>query len=201
MLAPTRELAIQTGESFATYGKRLQLRQALVYGGVSQVKQVRTLNRGAHILVATPGRLLDLMIQGHIELHQLEVLVLDEVDRMLDMGFLPDLKRIISQLPNQGIALSFCSASERRELRATEELIGEKLPLSTEQPHSEKHRPSTPAHRQRDAQVQRLALDGSGSQHCTTPNLAMEPTKEDKPIQKRRRRWRRSARRPVSQTS
>ena len=107
VLAPTRELAIQIGESFATYGKRLQLRQGLIYGGVSQVKQVRMLNRGAHILVATPGRLLDLMNQGHIELNKLEVFVLDEVDRMLDMGFLPDLKRIISQLPSRRQSLFF----------------------------------------------------------------------------------------------
>ena len=107
VLAPTRELAIQIGESCATYGKRLRLRHALVYGGVSQVNQVRTLNRGAHILVATPGRLLDLMNQGHIELDQLEVFVLDEADRMLDMGFLPDLKRIISQLPSRRQSLFF----------------------------------------------------------------------------------------------
>ncbi|MGE0377439.1 MAG: DEAD/DEAH box helicase, partial [Planctomycetaceae bacterium] len=101
VLAPTRELAIQIGESFATYGRHLRLRQALVYGGVSQGNQVRALSRGAHILVATPGRLLDLMNQGHIELDQLEVFVLDEADRMLDMGFLPDLKRIISKLPDR----------------------------------------------------------------------------------------------------
>jgi len=107
VLAPTRELAIQIGESFATYGRHLHLRQVLVYGGVSQVNQVRVLNRGAHILVATPGRLLDLMNQGHIALNQLEVFVLDEADRMLDMGFLPDLKKIISKLPDQRQSLFF----------------------------------------------------------------------------------------------
>ncbi len=107
VLAPTRELAIQIGESFATYGKHLRLRQALVYGGVSQVSQVRALNRGAHIVVATPGRLLDLMNQGHIELDLLQVFVLDEADRMLDMGFLPDLKRIISELPDERQSLFF----------------------------------------------------------------------------------------------
>ena len=107
VLAPTRELAIQIRESLLTYGKGLQLRQSLVHGGVSQLKQVRTLNRGAHILVATPGRLLDLMNQGHIKLDQLEMFVLDEADRMLDMGFLPDLKRIISQLPNRRQSLFF----------------------------------------------------------------------------------------------
>ena len=107
ILAPTRELAIQIGESFSTYGRHLKLRQSLVYGGVSQKHQVRTLSRGAHILVATPGRLLDLMNQGHIKLDQLEVFVLDEADRMLDMGFLPDLKRIISKLPAERQSLFF----------------------------------------------------------------------------------------------
>ncbi|WP_339735360.1 DEAD/DEAH box helicase [uncultured Gimesia sp.] len=107
VLAPTRELAIQIGESFETYGRHLRLRHVLVYGGVSQGNQVRALNRGAHVLVATPGRLLDLMNQGHIKLDQLETFVLDEADRMLDMGFLPDLKRIISQLPAQRQSLFF----------------------------------------------------------------------------------------------
>lgn len=107
VLAPTRELAIQIGESFSTYGQHLKLRQALVYGGVNQGKQVRALNRGAHILVATPGRLLDLINQGHIKLNQLETFVLDEADRMLDMGFLPDLKRIIEELPDQRQSLFF----------------------------------------------------------------------------------------------
>lgn len=107
VLAPTRELAIQIGESFATYGKHLRLRQVLVYGGVKQGNQVRAISRGAHILVATPGRLLDLMNQGHISLAQLEVFVLDEADRMLDMGFMPDLKRIISKLPERRQSLFF----------------------------------------------------------------------------------------------
>ncbi len=107
VLAPTRELALQIGESFATYGKHLRLRQAVVYGGVNQGQQVRALNRGAHILIATPGRLLDLMEQGYIELDRLEVFVLDEADRMLDMGFLPDLKRIIRELPAQRQSLFF----------------------------------------------------------------------------------------------
>ena len=123
VLAPTRELAIQIGESFATYGKRLQLRQALVYGGVSRVNQVRMLERGAHILVATPGRLLDLMNQGCIELHQLEVFVLDEVDRMLDMGFLPDLKRIISQLPKRRQSLFFSATLPPRIMELAKRLL------------------------------------------------------------------------------
>lgn len=107
VLAPTRELAIQIGERFTTYGKHLHLRQALVYGGVNQTSQVRALKRGAHIVVATPGRLLDLMNQRYIELDQLDVFVLDEADRMLDMGFLPDLQRIISKLPAERQSLFF----------------------------------------------------------------------------------------------
>ncbi|MCA9030783.1 MAG: DEAD/DEAH box helicase, partial [Planctomycetaceae bacterium] len=93
ILAPTRELAIQIGDSLETYGRHLRLRHTLIYGGVNQFRQVRALKKGVHIVVATPGRLLDLMNQGHLELSRLEVFVLDEADRMLDMGFLPDLKR------------------------------------------------------------------------------------------------------------
>ena len=107
VLAPTRELAIQISNSFSTYGKHLKLRRALVYGGVGQGNQVRAMNRGAHILIATPGRLLDLMNQGCIDLAQIEMIVLDEADRMLDMGFLPDVKRILSRLPHNRQTLFF----------------------------------------------------------------------------------------------
>lgn len=123
VLAPTRELAIQIGESFATYGKHLHLRQGLVYGGVSQVRQVRTLNRGVHILVATPGRLLDLLNQGHIDLQRLEMFVLDEVDRMLDMGFLPDLKQIISHLPKQRQSLFFSATLPPKIVELANQLL------------------------------------------------------------------------------
>ena len=122
-LAPTRELAIQIGESFSTYGAHLRLRQTVVYGGVSQVGQVRTLKRGAHILVATPGRLLDLMNQGHIHLDQLEVFVLDEADRMLDMGFLPDLKRIISHLPTERQSLFFSATIPANIIKLSRSLL------------------------------------------------------------------------------
>jgi ATP-dependent RNA helicase RhlE len=123
VLAPTRELAIQIGESFATYGRHLRLRQAVVYGGVSQGNQVRALQRGAHILVATPGRLLDLMTQGHITLDQLEVFVLDEADRMLDMGFLPDLKRIIEKLPEQRQSLFFSATLPPKIIELSQRLL------------------------------------------------------------------------------
>jgi ATP-dependent RNA helicase RhlE len=107
ILAPTRELAIQIGDSFKTYGRHTGLKQTLVYGGVGQGNQVKAMEKGVHILIATPGRLLDLMNQGVIKLSHLEIFVLDEADRMMDMGFLPDLKRIISQLPDRRQSLFF----------------------------------------------------------------------------------------------
>ena len=107
ILSPTRELAVQIGESLATYSRHLHLRTALVYGGVSQSKQVRVIKRGVHIIVATPGRLLDLMNQGSIKLDKLEHFVLDEADRMMDMGFLPDIKRVIKTLPAERQSLFF----------------------------------------------------------------------------------------------
>ena len=123
VLAPTRELAIQIGDSFATYGKNLPLKHVLVYGGVSQNAQVRALNKGAHILVATPGRLLDLMNQGYIHLNQLEVFVLDEADRMLDMGFLPDLKKIIKQLPKERQSLFFSATMPPNIIELSKQLL------------------------------------------------------------------------------
>src|SRR5690606_17359370 len=107
ILAPTRELASQIGESFLTYGRFLKVRTTVIFGGVGQGRQVQSLNRGVHVLVATPGRLLDLMNQGFLQLDQLETFVLDEADRMLDMGFLPDLKRIIAKLPKKRHSLFF----------------------------------------------------------------------------------------------
>ena len=130
ILAPTRELAIQIGESFATYGKHLKLRHALVYGGVSQVNQVRSLDRGAHILVATPGRLLDLMNQGFIDLCELEVFVLDEADRMLDMGFLPDLKKIIAALPKKRQSLFFSATMPPKIIELSQRLLTDPISVN-----------------------------------------------------------------------
>ena len=107
VLAPTRELASQVGKSFTTYGKYVKFRQTLVYGGVGQVPQVNAMRGGVDVLVATPGRLLDLIDQRHIDLSQVEFFVLDEVDRMLDMGFLRDVKRIVSMLPAKRQSLFF----------------------------------------------------------------------------------------------
>jgi ATP-dependent RNA helicase RhlE len=107
ILAPTRELAAQIGESIATYGRFLRLSHTVVFGGVNQHRQVKAMQRGVDILVATPGRLLDLMQQGHIHLDEVEVFILDEVDRMLDMGFVPDIKRILAEVPDQRQTLFF----------------------------------------------------------------------------------------------
>ena len=99
ILVPTRELAMQVYESVKTYGKHVPLRYTVVYGGVDIEPQTRELRAGVEILVATPGRLLDHIQQKTVNLSRLEILVLDEADRMLDMGFLPDIKRILSILP------------------------------------------------------------------------------------------------------
>ena len=107
ILAPTRELAAQIGDSLSTYGRFLRLSHTVIFGGVNQFRQVNALKRGVDILVATPGRLLDLMQQGHIHLHEVEIFVLDEVDRMLDMGFIPDIQRVIGKLPAERQTLFF----------------------------------------------------------------------------------------------
>jgi len=101
VLAPTRELAQQISDSFATYGRFCKLKRTVVYGGVNKRPQTRTLRQGVDILVATPGRLLDHMSDGTIRLNNVEILVLDEADNMLDMGFLPDIRRILSKIPKQ----------------------------------------------------------------------------------------------------
>ena len=107
ILAPTRELAAQIGESIQTYGRFLSLRHAVIFGGVKQFHQVKALNRGVDILVATPGRLLDLMQQGFIHLNEVEVFILDEGDRMLDMGFIPDIRKVLSHIPAERQTLFF----------------------------------------------------------------------------------------------
>ena len=107
ILTPTRELAIQIDESFEAYGKKTGLSHSVIFGGVSQVPQVSMLRRGVDILIATPGRLLDLMQQGYIKLNQLEIFVLDEADRMLDMGFIHDVKKVIAKLPAKRQTLFF----------------------------------------------------------------------------------------------
>jgi ATP-dependent RNA helicase RhlE len=107
ILTPTRELAIQIGESFQVYGVNTKIRQTVIFGGVGQHPQTEALRRGVEVLIATPGRLLDLMQQGFVHLNDLEVFVLDEADRMLDMGFIHDVRKVIAKLPSKRQTLFF----------------------------------------------------------------------------------------------
>ncbi len=118
VLAPTRELAAQVEESVKAYGKHLKLKSAVIFGGVGMNPQINALQKGVDILVATPGRLLDLIEQGHIDLSQVEILVLDEADRMLDMGFIHDVKKVLKLVPKnkQSLLFSATFSDEIREL-------------------------------------------------------------------------------------
>jgi len=122
VMTPTRELAAQIGESFRVYGQHLGLRHTVVFGGVKQGPQTQALHRGVDILVATPGRLLDLLNQRVMTLGQVEILVLDEADRMLDMGFIHDIRRVIAQIPAKRQTLMF-SATLPREIRTLAETL------------------------------------------------------------------------------
>ncbi len=123
VLTPTRELANQVEKSFATYGRSLGLRQAVIYGGVSQNPQVSTLRAGVDIVIATPGRLLDLMEQGFVDLNHVKVLVLDEADQMLDMGFIQPLKRIVSKIPRTRQTLMFSATMPPEIQRLAEQWL------------------------------------------------------------------------------
>ena len=107
ILTPTRELAIQIGESFTAYGRHTGMKHTVIFGGVSQGSQVSALKSGVDILIATPGRLLDLINQKFVQLHYLKIFVLDEADRMLDMGFIHDVKKIITKIPQKRQTLFF----------------------------------------------------------------------------------------------
>lgn len=120
VLAPTRELAIQISESFTEYGKNSGVKHTVIFGGVSQVNQVNRLKAGVDVLIATPGRLLDLMNQGYISLKTIDFFVLDEADRMLDMGFIHDIKRIIPKLPPKRHTIFF-SATVSPDIRKLSE--------------------------------------------------------------------------------
>ena len=123
VLSPTRELACQINANFKTYGRFLKVRQTVIYGGVNQRPQVQALRRGVHIVVATPGRLLDLLNQGHIRLDKVHTLVLDEADQMLDQGFLPDIKRIIARVPKKRQSLLFSATLAGQIKELSKELL------------------------------------------------------------------------------
>ncbi|MCC6467776.1 MAG: DEAD/DEAH box helicase [Alphaproteobacteria bacterium] len=123
VLAPTRELAIQIAESFRAYGRHLGLRQAIVFGGVGHRPQIDAMARGVDILVATPGRLLDLMNQGYVRLERVSHLVLDEADRMLDMGFIRDVRKIVATLPKARQSLLFSATMPTDVARLAADLL------------------------------------------------------------------------------
>lgn len=116
ILSPTRELASQIAESFRAYGRNGPLKSTVIFGGVNQNPQVKALRAGVDILVATPGRLLDLFNQGHVDLRAVQIFVLDEADRMLDLGFMPDIRRIVAQLPRERQTMLF-SATMPADIR------------------------------------------------------------------------------------
>jgi ATP-dependent RNA helicase RhlE len=125
ILAPTRELAGQINDSFTSYGRYLRLRSTVVFGGTAVRPQIRALNQGVHVLVATPGRLLDLMNQGHVRLDGIETFILDEADRMLDMGFLPDVKRITAALPARRQTLLFSATMPKTIEKLADSLLSD----------------------------------------------------------------------------
>jgi ATP-dependent RNA helicase RhlE len=127
ILAPTRELAIQIGEEFRAYGKNLHLRHTVIFGGVGQRPQVDALARGIDIIIATPGRLLDLMNQRRLRLDAIEFLVLDEADRMLDMGFVHDVRKIISAAPKQRQSLLFSATMPSDIARLSKEILDDPI--------------------------------------------------------------------------
>ena len=123
VVTPTRELALQIAESFTAYGRYTQIKNTVIYGGVGQGAQTDALRRGVDVLVATPGRLLDLMDQGYITLHHVRYFVLDEADRMLDMGFIHDIKKIIAKLPKERQSLFFSATMPKNIVDLSNQIL------------------------------------------------------------------------------
>ncbi|WP_190809893.1 DEAD/DEAH box helicase [Flagellimonas sp. S3867] len=123
VITPTRELAIQIGESFTAYGKYTTITNTVIFGGVNQRSQTNVLRQGVDVLIATPGRLLDLMNQGYISLKDVKYFVLDEADRMLDMGFIHDIKKILAKLPKQRQSLFFSATMPKKILALSQQIL------------------------------------------------------------------------------
>lgn len=140
IVTPTRELAIQIGESFTAYGTNTQLKNTVIFGGVKQMKQVKRIQSGIDILVATPGRLLDLMNQGYITLNHIEYFVLDEADHMLDMGFIHDIRKIVAKLPQKRQSLFFSATMPPAIINLSGKILGkpERVTIKPEQATAEK---------------------------------------------------------------
>lgn len=134
ILTPTRELAIQIGESFHAYGRNTGLKHTVIFGGVSQHAQTEALKRGVDILIATPGRLLDLMNQRFVHLQHIKIFVLDEADRMLDMGFINDVKKVIAKLPHKRQTLFFSATMAPEILKLANTILFEPVEVSVTPP-------------------------------------------------------------------
>ncbi|MCF8474314.1 MAG: DEAD/DEAH box helicase [Emcibacter sp.] len=158
ILAPTRELAVQIAENIKAYGKYVHLRTALVYGGASANPQIKSVVGGTDILIATPGRLLDLVNQGHIKLGQVEFLILDEADRMLDMGFIRDIRKIIDYLPKKRQTLMFSATMPKTVETLANNILHKPIridvaPMATTAEKVEQHVLMVPKSRKRDLLV------------------------------------------------
>jgi ATP-dependent RNA helicase RhlE len=140
IVTPTRELAIQISESFTTYGKFTDIKNTVIFGGVNQSSQTHTLSRGVDVLIATPGRLLDLMNQGYVSLKDVKYCVLDEADHMLDMGFIHDIKKIIAKLPKERQSLFFSATMPPAIVELSHKILGnpEKITINPTQTTAEK---------------------------------------------------------------
>ena len=140
VVTPTRELAIQIAENFTAYSQFTSLRNTVIFGGVKQSKQVANLQQGVDILVATPGRLLDLMNQGYITFRDLKYVVLDEADQMLDMGFIHDVKKIIAKLPPNRQSLFFSATMPKTIVELSQKMLGdfERVTIKPQQATAEK---------------------------------------------------------------
>ena len=140
VVTPTRELAIQISENFTAYGKHANIRNTVIFGGVKQGSQVNALKAGVDVLVATPGRLLDLIQQGYITLNHIEYFVLDEADQMLDMGFIHDIKKIIAKLPSKRQSLFFSATMPPNIVELSTQILGsyDKVTVRPEQATADK---------------------------------------------------------------
>ncbi|MBI4860619.1 MAG: DEAD/DEAH box helicase [Candidatus Riflebacteria bacterium] len=179
VLSPTRELAAQIGQSFRTYGQFLSSRCAVVFGGVGQGNQVRELRQRPQILVATPGRLLDLISQGFIELDRLEIFVLDEADRMLDMGFIHDVRRVVDQLPRSRQTLMFSATMEPQVVSLAQRLLHDPVHVAATPSATRalvftrtKHGANKLVKHLEKASIQAIAIHGNKSQSAREQALA-----------------------------
>lgn len=165
ILAPTRELAIQIGDSFKVYGRFMHLRHTVIVGGVSQGPQMKALSSGVDILVATPGRLLDHMNQGNVRLDKVEILVLDEGDRMLDMGFIRDIRKIMAKLPRNRQSMLFSATMPANVAELANAILNRPVRIDI-----------APTHRTADNIAQSVYHVAAGEKRALLVDLLAEPS-------------------------